>query len=400
MDRKKSHSSDHQSWGDAEDSDGEEGVDGEEDGLPTPCNSISSKMDAMKALKLEDLHEDSEFLSVALPRERASIRGKSADTELDGDRDVLVGDSLSARRSAALCTSEPNLATMGIHSAQSTPSPSHTPNKQGAEPNPAMSLKMAMTTPNLGGRAAQPFYHGAALTAPAGVLREHMAAEKRVSRLRRLAPVEKKPSKWSATDLTASLGGPIHKCDLTLSSGSAQTTDAATGTLKKQRKGIREQIVHRLNKMRGKKDTVKISGVPDEVVASAGTKVRRNSTLPRRPTRNNSLNESLVGGKANQGEEPSLTSSGRSGSLSSGGGGVSRNTTLVSKIFSVLNCWQAWHYEVSSYPLLTSPILLPLSTISLYWSHFEVKLVTTNMEKKKCMGAMKISALHNQVNVY
>eukprot|EP00731_Ephydatia_muelleri_P006566 Em0003g814a len=325
--RKASHSSDHHSWGDTEDSDAVDGEEeeergGGEDNLPTPCNSA-------KTLKLEDLHEDSELLAPPL-NARVSSRGKSADTELDGDQDASLSNALSAQTSAVVYTSEPNLTVLGIHRDKATPSypaPS-SPSKQVPEGpvHPTMSLNV--TTPPTSSRT-QHFHHGMAMTAPAGGLQYEYKLERGRGAvgLRKSATMEKKPRRGGGgTAATAEVGG--------------------VTVVGKHRKGFKEQFLSKLNKMRGKKEGKTTSSVPDILMPPGGqSKARRSSILKRYPSSASGVTESLGGGVALQATESPFPSSGRTGSFSSSVGGASQYSTLVSKIFSVLNCWQEWHYE-------------------------------------------------------
>ena len=182
------------------------------------------------------------------------------------------------------------------------------------------------------------------MTAPAGALTKEFASAKKG--LRKSASLEKRSNRH-AGELTVSLGG--HALPLAVvSSGivpSAQANDSATTATKKSHKGFKG-IFSRLNKMRGKKEGKSL----DDVVPSGETKARRNSTLKRRPTHSGGLTASLGRSLGAQPIEPPFHSSkSRSGSMSAGSG-ATQYSTLVSKIFSILHCWQDLHYEVRLHP--------------------------------------------------
>lgn len=155
--------------------------------------------------------------------------------------------------------------------------------------------------------------------------------------LQKSATMDKKPKKGKV-ELTASLGVSAQYFDLAFCEG-AQTSSGP----KKPKRGIKQQIVSKLNKMRGKK-AVKLAVSGDEMGAPGETKPRRSLTF-KHPSRNTSLTESLGGvGAGSSGEHSFAVTIARTGSMSSGVG-TSQYTTLLSKIFAVLNCWQEWHFE-------------------------------------------------------
>ena len=374
--RKASHSSDHHSWGDTEDSDAVDGEEeeeggGGEDNLPTPCNSA-------KTLKLEDLHEDSELLAPPL-NTRVSSRGKSADTELDGDQDASLSNTLSAQTSAVAYTSEPNLAVLGIRRDKATPSyptPS-SPSKQVPEGPIYPTMSLNVTTPPTSSRT-QHLHHGLAMTAPAGGLQYEYKVERGRGAvgLRKSATMEKKPRRGGGVrDLTTSLNASAQHVDPSGAQAAATTEVGGATVVGKHRKGFKEHFLSKLNKMRGKKEGKTTSSVPDILVPPGGqSKARRNSILKRYPSSASGVTESLGGGVALQATESPFPSSGRTGSFSSSVGGASQYSTLVSKIFSVLNCWQEWHYEVSPLALVPPLPSFPPSRVgSLYYNYVHVR---------------------------